>query len=534
MRCYHSPDKYPSDRASNRIAIVGSGFAGQALACHLSRLGVNSVIFEAGGLHGELLKQDFLKGFTAGSNHADLHKYRDSRVGGTSARWGGRLGTVTATEFEAWPIEYDEFKLFEDLALELFGLTRRALAVDSSSGVHRGVWSFSEPRRLHKKDGSWIVDHDSIDLVSHARVLDVSYEETATGSHRVSELIFEGRNPSSARCRLPVDKVIFANGGLESCRLLLCLDARLRNAGSEPISDHLGKHYASHLSGSVGPVSIRRDALSYLQLQGDRTSGYVKPYYGIQDRTGDGSVSSDIRLSLGTPNPSNPDHGDALLSLICLAKVLTRRLIPPELVSLNNSGKKLFVGRHLRNIFVDLVGLTRSLLVLLLDRGRVGFRIPEIATKAPLAGSVYLHFDASQSMTDSNLVSLAGETDCAGIPRLMVDWSVHSKEIGAVRNALRSLLPHVIEDVGLDALVAGVVGSRMSVGSHHLCAARMGTGRQDGVVSRDLQVFGFTNLFVLSPAAFRSSLVVNPTLPLVALAIRLADHLSGSPVANTG
>lgn len=343
----------------------------------------------------------------------------------------------------------------------------------------------------------------------------------------------EGRNPSSARLRLSVGNVVFANGGLESCRLLLCLDATLINAGSERISDQLGKHYASHLSGSIGPVSIRQDALRYLQLQGDRAAGYLKPYYGIHHRARDGSVSPDIRSSLGVPSPSNPEHGDAHLSLICLAKVLARRLIPTESMSLNKSGKKHFVRRHLCNIFSDPVGLTGSLLRLTLDRLRAGFRIPEIATKAPRAGSTYLHFDASQPMTDLNLVSLADKTDRAGIPRLMVDWSVDVKEIGALRSALRRLLPHVLVDDAGDALVAGINGCQMSVGSHHLCAARMGIGRQDDVVSGDLQVFGFTNLFVLSPAVFRSSLVVNPTLPLVALAIRLAEHLSGRLGADT-
>lgn len=106
MRFYRGPDKYPADRALNRIAIIGSGFVGQALAHHLSSLGVVTVIFEAGDLHGGLLKHDFLKGFTINSQHAHLHRDRDARVGRTSARRGGRVGTVTATEFEVWPIEY--------------------------------------------------------------------------------------------------------------------------------------------------------------------------------------------------------------------------------------------------------------------------------------------------------------------------------------------------------------------------------------------------------------------------------------------
>jgi choline dehydrogenase-like flavoprotein len=46
-----------------------------------------------------------------------------------------------------------------------------------------------------------------------------------------------------------------------------------------------------------------------------------------------------------------------------------------------------------------------------------------------------------------------------------------------------------------------------------------------GVVDRDCRVHGMTNLFVAGSSVFPTGGSANPTLTIVALALRLADHL---------
>ena len=53
----------------------------------------------------------------------------------------------------------------------------------------------------------------------------------------------------------------------------------------------------------------------------------------------------------------------------------------------------------------------------------------------------------------------------------------------------------------------------------------MGATRKDGVVDGDCKVFGLDNLFVAGSSVFPNGDYVNPTLNLVALAGRLADHV---------
>ena len=63
------------------------------------------------------------------------------------------------------------------------------------------------------------------------------------------------------------------------------------------------------------------------------------------------------------------------------------------------------------------------------------------------------------------------------------------------------------------------------VGGHHIGTARMGATPADGVVDRDGKVFHIENLFIASSAVFRTSSHANPTLTIVAMAVRLAEHL---------
>lgn len=64
-------------------------------------------------------------------------------------------------------------------------------------------------------------------------------------------------------------------------------------------------------------------------------------------------------------------------------------------------------------------------------------------------------------------------------------------------------------------------------GDHHMGALRMSRSAADGIVDRDLRLHAVDNLYAASCAVFPTSGYANPTLTIVALALRLADHLRG-------
>jgi choline dehydrogenase-like flavoprotein len=70
-------------------------------------------------------------------------------------------------------------------------------------------------------------------------------------------------------------------------------------------------------------------------------------------------------------------------------------------------------------------------------------------------------------------------------------------------------------------------------GGHHIGTARMGDDPRTSVVDADCRVHGVQNLYIASAATFPTSSQANPTLTVVALALRLAEHLRGRHRADS-
>jgi choline dehydrogenase-like flavoprotein len=86
-----------------------------------------------------------------------------------------------------------------------------------------------------------------------------------------------------------------------------------------------------------------------------------------------------------------------------------------------------------------------------------------------------------------------------------------------------------IGEVDVDADVARQshdLTSRMVDQNHHKGTARMASTPNEGVVDRDLRVFGTSNLYICSSAVFPTGSFSNPTHTLIALGIRLVEKLS--------
>ena len=64
-------------------------------------------------------------------------------------------------------------------------------------------------------------------------------------------------------------------------------------------------------------------------------------------------------------------------------------------------------------------------------------------------------------------------------------------------------------------------------GRHHSGTTRMADHPANGVVDADCQVFGVANLSVAGSSVFPTIGSANPTLTIVALSLRLSDHLKG-------
>jgi choline dehydrogenase-like flavoprotein len=67
---------------------------------------------------------------------------------------------------------------------------------------------------------------------------------------------------------------------------------------------------------------------------------------------------------------------------------------------------------------------------------------------------------------------------------------------------------------------------------HHMGTTRMSSDPRSGVVDADCRVHGMANLFVASSSVFPTSGFANPTLTILALALRIADHVKTRVLGN--
>lgn len=145
--------------------------------------------------------------------------------------------------------------------------------------------------------------------------------------------------------------------------------------------------------------------------------------------------------------------------------------------------------------------------------------------------SVRLYVVAEQSPNPESRVTLTDEADVLGMRRLRLRWQLSEPDRATVeRGAI-----HVAQELGRLGLarialdpVLNAAGWPKGVwgASHHMGTTRMSDDPTMGVVDRDCGVHGVENLSIAGSSVFPTGGYANPTLTIVALALRLADHLA--------
>jgi choline dehydrogenase-like flavoprotein len=127
-------------------------------------------------------------------------------------------------------------------------------------------------------------------------------------------------------------------------------------------------------------------------------------------------------------------------------------------------------------------------------------------------------------------VYLGVEKDALGMNKLVLDWKV-GPEVARAAVRLQEVLAGRLRAAGigsLDTSPGDVAARTFTDASHHIGTTRMSGSERTGVVDSNARVHGTRNLFAAGSSVFTTSGSANPTLTIVALAIRLADHLKKS------
>jgi choline dehydrogenase-like flavoprotein len=118
--------------------------------------------------------------------------------------------------------------------------------------------------------------------------------------------------------------------------------------------------------------------------------------------------------------------------------------------------------------------------------------------------------------------------DVFGDPDVFVDWHWLQTDRDTITFAFDSVADELCA-LGLYEKTGAPLNRQPAPGDHHMGATRMAFSPSDGYVDENCTVHGVPNLHVASCSVFPTSGVSNPTLTIIALAVRLADHISSLP-----
>jgi choline dehydrogenase-like flavoprotein len=128
-------------------------------------------------------------------------------------------------------------------------------------------------------------------------------------------------------------------------------------------------------------------------------------------------------------------------------------------------------------------------------------------------------------------VLLDDTRDALGLRQVKLDWQL-TPLAERTLEATKRLVVRDLQSIGVKCAIEGQGGMRANQKFedprwvwHHMGTTRMSDSPHDGVVDSDCKVHGIRNLYVAGSSVFPTCSNDMPTLTLMALAHRLADHL---------
>lgn len=551
---------------STQVAVVGTGPAGTVVALELARRGVDVTVVESGLSHPDERTQALTEAAEYDASlHASLLLTQQRVLGGTSRIWGGRSLPFDPIDFESrpglrdasWPVSYDEIsRYFGDAAkwLECGRPVFSAYDVPTIADTFEpgipdtGVRTSSLERWSLPIDMGHAYRRD-LETQAHLTVLTgvTCVEiETLPESSVASAVIC--RNFAGGTLRVSAKVIVVAAGGLESTRILLASPGtRGGTLGND--SGHLGRWYMAHTCGVAASIRLHHPAKHAFDYVRDIDGSYVRRRFSFSESYLVENNLPNIVAWIDNPEAADASHESPELSMVYL--VLSSRLGPrivSDAMRLSITGTYIpgtpYGGSirspksaHVANVVRHPVRAVRFGAEFgarrVLARGR---KVPGYMSRD--RRNIYpLEFHGEHLPSYDNRVWLTNETDELGMKRLGIKLTFSDSEIDGVRSA-HEHWDRYLTDTGigellyLDSDVDEAIRRRMGGGFHQTGTTRMSATSSDGVVDRNLCVYGTSNVYVASGSTFVSSGHANPTFMIVAFAVRLASHLAVHPTLS--
>ncbi len=460
------------------VCVVGAGPAGITLAVELKRSPYKVVLVEAGGFRPGPVEEDHPYNGDCSGLPYSLAATRLRFFGGTSNHWGGWCRPLDPLDFEkrpyvphsGWPIRYDDLLPFYERAQQLCEINPPGFGL---VGEDWDEYLHSYDRDLSVKNfrfspptrfGRRYRSH--IQRADNIRcLLDSSVVKIETRGSQVTRLQIRAAGKIFG---IQAKNYVLAMGAIENARLLLHSDDTDRGGiGNE--GGCVGHFFADHIGKTVGEILTSKETPYRRRSQGGVN---IYPHLSLTDEC----LRREGLLNFGVIFISSQE---------------------PTLLDANYlSEDRLFRG-------------WRG------SREKQFFGVLVRLETAPNPDSV---------------LRLTRGADANGVRRVELDWKLSGLEEYCL-NRIADILGRKIGVPSVGRFHRTFFGGQefregdFSTQAHHLGTTRMSRSPSLGVVDPNCKVHGTSNLYIAGSSVFPAFGFANPTLTLVALAARLAEHL---------
>jgi choline dehydrogenase-like flavoprotein len=450
-------------------------------------------------------------------DHRGSNEGRARTFGGSSTRWGGQILPFTSEIFdppdgsplEKWPICARDITSYYQEVERVLGvnslpftsdllstLRHKTLPASDDILVRFSKWAPFQRRNLAKTVGIEALAHPGLTVFTHANAVSLKAmpgNRSRIGSAHVC-------NYNRREFTFTADHFVVCAGTVESSRLLLC-SPDIPNA-----HDQIGRYFHDHVAFL---------AAQFVPPGRERAIERLGPFYVDGTlHTCKFEASSALRLREGL--------------LATVGYILIDEPAESGSLATRNLLRSIQRGHFKEGIGANLAPMLfggRDVARLLLYSRFAGRRA--VSKRAVLR----LTIDVEQAPDPRNRIRVSDCTeDALGVRTAIVDWRINEPERSTAARysqIIRKYLEHAQMDPSQwsQPVLEGTLPV-MSDTNHAMGGLRMGTDVRRSVVDRDLKVHGLDNLHVASCAVFPSGSSSNPTFTMMALTLRLADHLA--------
>ncbi|MFO0999963.1 MAG: GMC family oxidoreductase [Planctomycetaceae bacterium] len=499
--------------------VIGAGAVGVHLAVQLARAGRQVVLFESGTRVISNFPSSTYE--VVGRKHDGITIGRSVALGGTTNLWGGQLVEFMPIDFEGrdwlpesrWPLPYSELAAY-------YPRTYEALGIEAQWHDDNAVWAGIRKRPPELTDGvevfitRWlkipnVASHFEAEIESNPNLLVVT-ECTAVGFEADGGRLTGVQVVDKTRGQRIVrgSDVILAAGTIENARLLL--HAAADNSWDCPWrnNDNVGRRFQDHLGGRLAYISPRNakafyDVFCTIVLSGHKFAPKVRLRNDVLEQEPLLNIQAHVTFESSIRE-----------NLVFLKQFLKAAVYSRKVGSLTDLARNVIAcSRHMIPLMWKFIVEHRILI--------------------PSGSRIALTVQAEvEPLHDSRIKIDPNVRDQFGLPKVLLDWQLSGRELPDIFEFTRRV-EHALQQAGLaDLEIEPKLLARdpafldsLRDTNHQAGGCIMGESAADGVVDRDLRVFGTDNLYVVGASVFRTCSNANTTFTGMAFATRLADHL---------